>query len=86
MSTSEDLKLTASGLIEGQAYMFRVAAENKIGVGEFVDLNRSTTPKNQFGKQGLNGVYIRRIIHLHTNILEVEILRIKFILWSSLYY
>lgn len=35
---------------ESQSYLFRVAAENEVGVGEFVELSNSITPKSQHGK------------------------------------
>ena len=34
----------------GQGYLFRVAAENEVGVGEFVELPSAVIPKSQHGK------------------------------------
>ena len=48
--TCEDEEYTAIALTEGQNYVFRVAAENEVGVGEFVELDKPVTPKSQFGK------------------------------------
>lgn len=42
-------------LFEGTDYFFRVAAENKIGVGEFVALPNPVTVKLPFGKP--TGIY-----------------------------
>ena len=37
-------------LFEGSEYLFRVAAENKIGTGEFVSTAKPVTAKLPFGK------------------------------------
>ena len=50
VTDTEELHAMADDLVEGQGYMLRVAAENEVGVGEFVELDRAATPKNQFGK------------------------------------
>ena len=47
---TEDLDTTISDLVEGQTYMFRVAAENEVGVGEFAELSQAVAPKSQHGK------------------------------------
>jgi len=47
--TTTDLELKAIALTQGQAYSFQVAAENEVGVGPFVELTKSVTPKSQFG-------------------------------------
>ena len=47
---TKTLELTASKLSEGTEYSFRVAAQNAVGVGEFVELEKGVTPKGQFGK------------------------------------
>ena len=44
------LELTASKLTEGTEYLFRVAAQNAVGVSEFVELQKGVLPKGQFGK------------------------------------
>lgn len=51
-TTSENTH-TAIALIEGTAYVFRVAAENEVGLGEFTELTKSVSPKSQFGKCSL---------------------------------
>jgi len=50
VDTTEELEMEVNSLQEGQSYIFRVAAENEIGVGEFVELSKAATPKSQFGK------------------------------------
>lgn len=44
------LKAKIGKLFEGTEYMFRVAAENAIGQGEFIELKNSVTAKLPFGK------------------------------------
>jgi hypothetical protein len=41
---------TAEPLITGSQYLFRVAAENSVGVGEFTELTASVTAKSSHGK------------------------------------
>jgi len=43
-------ELEATGLFEGNQYVFRVAAENVVGLGEAVELRDSVIPKSQFGQ------------------------------------
>ena len=45
---------TAMNLLEGHKYVFRVAAENKVGVGAWVELRQPVPAKSQFGKSYLN--------------------------------
>ena len=37
-------------LTEGKAYLFRVAAENEVGQGPFVEIPEPVTAKSAFGK------------------------------------
>lgn len=47
---TQDLELTsASTLTPEQPYYFRVAAENDVGLGPFVELSKPVVPKSQFG-------------------------------------
>ena len=48
--TAEDMEFVSIGLTEGQRYLFRVAAQNDVGVGEFVELFNPVVPKSQYGK------------------------------------
>lgn len=50
VDTTEQLTITAEKLTAGSQYVFRVAAENAVGVGEFVELSQGVTPKSQLGK------------------------------------
>ena len=47
---SEDTSFTATGLKEGTEYEFRVAAENKAGVGTFSPATQPTLAKEPYGK------------------------------------
>jgi len=47
---ADRLELTVDGLVEGQAYTFRVAAENSCGVGEFAEMQKPVSPRSQFGQ------------------------------------
>jgi len=48
---TKSLELTASKLTQGTEYLFRVAAQNAVGVGEFAELQKPAVPKSEFGKQ-----------------------------------
>jgi len=48
-TSSETLEFTVENLTAGQAYSFRVAAENGCGVGEFAEMQQPVVPKSQFG-------------------------------------
>ena len=59
-------ELTVDGLVEGQAYTFRVAAENSCGVGPFAEMQKPVSPRSQFGqsvvllvKQSINQKFFR---------------------------
>jgi len=47
---ADRLELVVEGLVEGQAYSFRVAAENSCGVGEFAEMQKPVSPGSQFGQ------------------------------------
>ena len=46
----KSLELTASKLAEGTEYVFRVAAQNAVGIGDFAELQKPAVPKSEFGK------------------------------------
>ena len=48
--TCKETTFTVENLTESQTYMFRVAAENDVGSGAFVELTQAVAPKSQFGK------------------------------------
>jgi len=48
-----DVTYTAKGLKEGTEYMFRVAPENKHGMGEPLEADAATVPKSLFGEKKL---------------------------------
>jgi len=50
VDTTEQLTITVEKLAENTQYYFRVAAQNAVGVGEFVELSQGVSPKSQFGK------------------------------------
>ena len=47
---SQTLEQTAVNLLEGHKYVFRVAAENKVGVGAWAELRQPVLAKSQHGK------------------------------------
>lgn len=49
-TTIKDLKYTVSPLNEGSLYVFRVAAENTVGMGEFCELEDAVLAKDTFSK------------------------------------
>lgn len=48
--STTDMQYQSIALTEGQSYVFRVAAENEVGTGEFAELSKSIAPKSQYGK------------------------------------
>lgn len=49
-TTVKDTKYTVTPLNEGSLYVFRVAAENAAGIGEFCELEDSVLAKDTFSK------------------------------------
>jgi len=47
---ADRLELTIDGLVEGQAYWFRVAAENSSGVGKFTEMQKPVSTRIQLGQ------------------------------------
>lgn len=52
-TTIKDLKYTVSPLNEGSLYVFRVAAENSVGMSEFCELEDAVLAKDTFSKYSL---------------------------------
>ena len=50
IGTTSDLEFVVPKLIEKNQYVFRVFAENEVGVGEATELKEAVTAKNTFGK------------------------------------
>lgn len=48
--TTSDLDLKVTELTDGQTYMFHVAAQNEVGVGDFAELSKAVIAKSQFGE------------------------------------
>lgn len=49
-TTVKELKYTVTPLNEGSLYVFRVAAENAVGMGEFCELEDAVLAKDTFSK------------------------------------
>lgn len=49
VATSATLEMTIPKLTKNVQYVFRVAAENEVGVGEFAELPEPVTAKDSFG-------------------------------------
>jgi len=49
-SLADERQYTALALTAGQQYAFRVAAENRIGVGEWAEMTQSVTAKSAHGR------------------------------------
>lgn len=49
-TTIKELKYTVTPLNEGSLYVFRVAAENAVGMGEFCELEDAVLAKDTFSK------------------------------------
>jgi len=54
VSARERKQFTVQPLITGEKYVFRVAAENDVGIGEFIELSQGVVAKVQHGKLHFN--------------------------------
>ena len=52
VDASDKREFTISPLSEGQSYLFRVASENEVGVGDFAELTQSVMAKSQHDPPG----------------------------------
>ncbi len=52
VAVTQDCEVMASGLIEGNQYVFRVMAENIVGIGPATELREHVAAKCQFGECG----------------------------------
>jgi len=59
---TKSLELTASKLTQGTEYLFRVAAQNAVGVGDFVELQKPAVPKGEFGEQTSRILFINSVL------------------------
>jgi hypothetical protein len=50
VDTTPSLEFNVTGLTEGTEYVFHVAAQNAVGISDFVELEKGVTPKGKFGK------------------------------------
>ena len=48
-SVADERQYTALALTAGQQYAFRVAAENRVGVGDWAEMSQSVTAKSAHG-------------------------------------
>ena len=50
VDTTSSLEFNVTGLTEGTEYSFHVAAQNSVGISDFVEIAKPVKPKGQFGK------------------------------------
>lgn len=58
-TTVKELIYTVKPLNEGSLYVFRVAAENVVGLGPFCELNDSVLAKDTFSELKMNFIFGR---------------------------
>jgi titin len=50
IDTTPSLEFNVTGLTQGTEYVFHVAAQNAVGISDFVELAKGVTPKGKFGE------------------------------------
>jgi titin len=61
---ADDLQLRVAELVESNVYEFRVAAENKAGIGEFSPPSKPITAKDPWDKPGKPGKVYNKVLFI----------------------
>ena len=63
VGTVVTLEMTITKLVKNTTYVFRVAAENEVGVGEFAELPEPVTAKETFSESCLSLLYCKLCLY-----------------------